>query len=309
MDILMVGHSRSGKTSYMAGLYKLFGNKPEGFGIRIFDSDKSQNLKLIGDNVVRGIYPNGTDIASEYCFWLQYDNSLLIPFNWYDYRGGALSESSKQSPEAAQLVRKIDEADALIVFLDGGKITKMTDYDLKSEYDILIWSILKSISKKSSNGTYFPVSFVITKGDLYSNENILYDSKGFKYFIPVITNIAKSSVSVGMIGIVKVSKKGISNVFAPLIFSLYYGMHHYIDERIKSIDATIARCNNLDPSLFDDVFSFIFGCKSDRESVEDAIQTIKEEKEDLNKLSALSDVMYTKLNYFVKNRKIKIIKS
>ena len=33
MDILMIGHSRSGKTSYMAGLYKLYGDAPNGFGL------------------------------------------------------------------------------------------------------------------------------------------------------------------------------------------------------------------------------------------------------------------------------------
>ena len=33
MNILMIGHSQSGKTSYMAGLYKLYGDKAEGFGL------------------------------------------------------------------------------------------------------------------------------------------------------------------------------------------------------------------------------------------------------------------------------------
>lgn len=51
MDILMIGHSRSGKTSYMAGLYKLYGDDPEGFGLWMSDSAKSQKLKKLGANM------------------------------------------------------------------------------------------------------------------------------------------------------------------------------------------------------------------------------------------------------------------
>ncbi len=124
MNILMVGHSRAGKTSYMAGLYKQFGDEPEGFGLWMSDSNKRDNLIRLADGIMRGYYPNGTDIASQYLFYLQYDNELLIPFNWYDYRGGALSESSKYSADAQELLRRMNSADALIVFLDGEKLLK-----------------------------------------------------------------------------------------------------------------------------------------------------------------------------------------
>ena len=33
MNILMVGHSRSGKTSFMAGMYRYLGESTEGYGI------------------------------------------------------------------------------------------------------------------------------------------------------------------------------------------------------------------------------------------------------------------------------------
>lgn len=35
MNILMVGHSGAGKTSFMAGMYKNLGDAQEGYGIRI----------------------------------------------------------------------------------------------------------------------------------------------------------------------------------------------------------------------------------------------------------------------------------
>lgn len=291
MNILMVGHSGAGKTSYMAGLYKQFGGETDGFGLWMSDSNKRDNLIHLAQGIERGYYPNGTDIASQYQFYLQFDNELLIPFNWYDYRGGALSESSKYSPDAQELLRRMNSADALIVFLDGAKITQMTDDDLEEEYDILLWAIQNTISKRSSDGTYFPISFVITKGDLYPYYDVLLNSPGLNYFLPLIKNISESKNTAGMIGIVEVSKIGISNVFSPLIFSLYYGMHHYIRARI------------------DDFFvglDHLFGgdSKTDRQLAAESLERIQEEKQKLENLEALSSGMEEILNKFVEHNMI-----
>lgn len=296
MDILMIGHSRSGKTSYMAGLYKLYGDDPNGFGLWMSDSSKSQKLKHLAANIDKGIYPEGTDIASEYNFWLQYNNSLLVPFNWYDYRGGALLESTKNSKDAQLLVDRINNADALIVFLDGEKITSLTDDDLEEEYEVIMWAIQKAIHKRVNDGNYFPISFIITKGDMYSSYEPLYNSNGIDYFMPLIKSIAKSEVAAGMLGVVEVSKDGVFNVFSPLIFSLYYGMHHYINQRISTINSEIERYNNLDPGLFDDIIcglDNLFGgsAKSDRDMAIESLRKIEEEKNKLQMLDSLSDVM------------------
>lgn len=296
MNILMVGHSRAGKTSYMAGLYKQFGDKPDGFGLWMSDSNKRDNLIRLGQGIERSYYPNGTDIASQYQFYLQYDNELLIPFNWYDYRGGALSESSKYSADAQELLSRMNSADALIVFLDGEKITQMTDEDLEDEYDILLWAIQNTVSRRSLDGTYFPVSFVITKGDLYPNYGLLLNSPGLSYFMPLIKNICNSTNAAGMIGVVEVSKEGISNVFSPLIFSLYYGMHHYINARVESMNAEIEKYNSYDPGLIDDFFvglDHLFGgdSKTDRQLAAESMERIQEENQKLETLKALSSGM------------------
>lgn len=312
MNILMVGHSRAGKTSYMAGLYKQYGNKTDGYGLWMSDSNKKQNLVRLAQGIDRGHYPNGTDIASQYEFYLQYDNELLIPFNWYDYRGGALSESSKYSADAQDLLRRMSSADALIVFLDGEKIIKMTDDDLEDEYDILLWAIQNTISKRYSDGTYFPISFIITKGDLYSNHDPLINSPGINYFLPIIKNISNSNNTAGMIGVVEVSKEGVSNVFSPLIFSLYYGMHHYINARIESMNAEIEKYNSYDPGIIDDICCWldnnVFGMnsKTDRELAAESMKRIQRENQKLKTLKALSSGMEQILNKLAENDMIKI---
>ena len=304
MKILMVGHSRSGKTSYMSGLYHLYGDDPKGFGLWMSNSSKKANLKRLGDQISNGRYPSGTDISSVYNFWLQYDNELLIPVDWYDYRGGALSETSNISKDAQALVSQISTADALIVFLDGEKITKMTDDDLEEEYDVLIWAIQKSISNRASKGHYFPISFVITKGDLYSTYDPLYGSAGLNYFMPIITTIRESQVAAGMIGVVEVSMEGIHNVFAPLIFSLYYGMHHYEEERIRNAKEEIEKYKNLYPNIFDDIWSAFWGKDSDRAKARKCIDNYNEEIEKLKTLDSLSEVMNKMLEMFCEKNMI-----
>lgn len=309
MNILMVGHSRAGKTSYMAGLYKQFGDETDGFGLWMSDSNKRANLVRLAQGIERGYYPNGTDIASEYQFYLQFDNELLIPFNWYDYRGGALSESSKYSADAQELLRRMNSADALIVFLDGEKITRMTDDDLEEEYDILLWAIQSTISKRSSDGTYFPISFIITKGDLYSTYEPLYNSSGLNYFMPLIKNISNSKNAAGMIGIVEVAKEGISNVFSPLVFSLYYGMHHYIKARIQSMNAEIDKYNSYNPGVIDDICTQLdkwlgYDVKTDRQLAAESMERINSENEKLETLKGLSSGMEEILKKLVEHNMI-----
>lgn len=242
MNILMIGHSQSGKTSYMAGLYKLYGDKAEGFGLWLSDSDKRSKLQKMASNLSKGIYPSGTDIAAEYNFWLQFENSLLIPFNWYDYRGGSLSEVSSWSRDKENLLKRIDAADALIVFIDGQKAMHEVDENLEDEYETLMWTIQKSLSKKSSTkGQYFPISFVFTKGDLYLSHSHLYNTPAFDYFMPFFKTINNGDAAVGEIVVAEVTKNGVYNVYMPLIFSLGYGMHKYISERIFSINYEVQR--------------------------------------------------------------------
>lgn len=321
MDILMIGHSRSGKTSYMAGLYKEFGDKGKGIGIWTSDSSKKERLERIANNISHGTYPSGTDISSEYNFWLQIDNRLVIPFDWYDYRGGALSESSKTSRDAQKLIERIESADAIIVFLDGEKIVYETDEEAEDDYEILLWAIQKAVSRKQiSTGNYFPISFVVTKGDLYPGEPLIYTKdginyyntsffEGLDYFLPFIKTIRESNTVAGMLTKCEVSRYGIENVLPPLLFSLYYGMNDYIDKRIDIINNEVDYYNKLDPNIVDDLFcglDNLFGgnSKSDREMARESLKRINKEKENLKYLKSKKEKFWNDLNKLVKENKI-----
>lgn len=305
----MVGHSSSGKTSYMAGLYGIFGDDKDGIGITTYDQNKNKRLKKIARNIHLGIYPTGTDIASEYNFHLTINGNSIIPFNWYDYRGGALSQSSKKSPEVATLVNKIREANALIVFLDGEKIVQSTDDELEEEYEILLWAIQKSIGSKKNNN-YFPISFVMTKGDLYEDYSVLYESNGLEYFMPLIKNIKSGQTAAGMVTACEISSSGIYNVFPPLLFSLYYGMSDYINKRINYLNSEVEYYNKLWPNLLDDIFgglSEIFGSgsyKTDRQQARESMAKIQQEKSNLELLESCQKGMKEQIDSWVEENVI-----
>lgn len=233
MDVLMIGHSRSGKTSYMAGLYRNYGNVQSGFGIIASVKDEERQLKALGENLSRGIYPSQTDIAEEYDLWLTHDGRKIIPFNWYDYRGGALLESSKTSKATQDLIERIEKADALIIFLDGDSIIE-DDAQQEESYDTLIWTISKAISKLQ-NDTVLPISFVITKGDLYESYKDCLYTPGFNYFSGLLSTISKSKNIKGMVTVCQVTSTKTTNVFQPLLFSLYYGMDGYIEHEMARL--------------------------------------------------------------------------
>jgi hypothetical protein len=307
MNILMIGHSRSGKTSYMAALYKEFGNNSEGVGITTYDSRKKEQLERLGTNLAQGIYPKGTDIASDYSLYLKIDGKTIIPFNWYDYRGGALLQNSKSSPDVAKLITKISEADALIVFLDGERLATETDSDdFEDEYDNLIWAIQKAISSKKKD-TYFPVSFVMTKGDMFEDYSVLFYSEGLNYFKPLIENIKDGSTASGMVCVCEVAKSGIFNILNPLLFSLYYGMPEYIRKRMEYLNSEVEHYNTLWPNLLDDFFgglSVVFGdgdYKTERAKAAESMKKIQEEQENLQFLSNCQDGMKELLDEWAKN--------
>ena len=318
MNILMIGHSRSGKTSYMAGLYKQYGDKKDGIGIWTSNSSKRAKLATIANNISKGIYPSGTDISSEYNFWLQINDKLIIPFNWYDYRGGALTENSKNSKDAEKLIERIEKADALIIFLDGEKIVSETDDELEDDYEILMWAIQKAMVNKHIDN-YFPISFVITKGDMYSDYSPLYNSDGLRFFMPLFENIKTGDTAAGMISVCEVAKSGIYNVFPPLLFSLYYGMPDYIQRQMSEYNSEIESCNRrieqlneLIPTYTGHALVSIWNALTDdnhqsqldkhremKKIIEKQIEELQEKENKLSYLDSLKDDMKEALDSFV----------
>lgn len=253
MNIVMLGHSGAGKTTYMSALYHIMTNGIYDFKM-LYDNwtnyyykhytcgnynytldeatKEGEELERVSQNVSNGIYPPATAIKQEYVFKMGYKGYNAIEFNWFDYRGGALMERENQSADTASLMAKIKSSDALIVFIDG---TKLEDSQLQYEREFkrLIYLIKNAISKISvEGGTYYPISFVITKDDLCNNA---LDSVGFEYLWDnILKDIAHSKNIAGLITWVTINKDHIYNVHWPLFFSIYHCMHKYGEQVVRS---------------------------------------------------------------------------
>ena len=95
MNILMVGHSRSGKTSFMAGMYKYLGESKEGYGIRAKSSTQKKNLERMAAGLSQNRYPAGTDVQQKYDFALTFFVIILYNYNHgekYEKRKGWIYE-------------------------------------------------------------------------------------------------------------------------------------------------------------------------------------------------------------------------
>ena len=118
MQVMMIGGKGSGKTTFMAGMYKKMTEESK-FSIEIFDSEKRQKLEELGEKLIRGGYPAPNDFAQTYDFYLKAEGSYLFPFGWYDYRGGIITTYNPNDPEAQEFDTKCKNCDAMIVFIDS----------------------------------------------------------------------------------------------------------------------------------------------------------------------------------------------
>ena len=242
MNILMVGHSGAGKTSFMAGMYKCVGESIDGYGISAKKENQKNHLKKIADNLVKGHYPAGTDIQNKYEFVFTVDGSELIPFNWIDYRGGILLSEDPDDYDMEKFMTAIKQADALVVFLDGEKLSQAGSR-WNMEYDILISCIESSLSV--THDSLFPISFVITKCDLVADGAAF---SGLERFTTLFTQIEKSNNVGGMLLKCSITPTNYGLPFLVLAHSIYGGAPIYIQRCNKAMQAANRRANNHRPT-------------------------------------------------------------
>lgn len=255
MNFIMLGHSSAGKTTFMAALYYRMSKGVYSYSMRYdvfanywykkytlnnchfsFEEAKKEEKDLETDsqNVSKGIYPPPTAIRQEYIFKLKYKDYKEIGFNWLDYRGGALMERADQSVDMKELMEKIKASDALIVFLDGTKLEEPLRNN-ERQFRRMVYLIKNAMSSvQVSAGTYYPISFVITKDDLCKD---VLNSEGFDFFYQNLMKDIKDSKKVaGMITWVTVNSKNIFNVHWPLFFSISHCMPKFVEEVVASYD-------------------------------------------------------------------------
>src|SRR5260221_12961972 len=119
MKIIMLGHAGVGKTTYMASMYGTLQNPINGFSLRTNEFGHHSELIQAFNDIRQGRYPAPTTQRALYDFSLLFQGNAVFPFQWVDYRGGALLERKERSEQAQQLIREMKEADGIILFCDA----------------------------------------------------------------------------------------------------------------------------------------------------------------------------------------------
>jgi hypothetical protein len=122
MDIVMLGHSKAGKTSFMAAMYESVTHGVGGFSLSAERPEEHRVLLRNARQLRNGHYPPWSDHRSVYRLNLVHDDVPVMAFSWRDYRGGALTEGSR-SLQAAELRADVAAATGLVLVIDSTELT------------------------------------------------------------------------------------------------------------------------------------------------------------------------------------------
>lgn len=237
MNILMVGHSGAGKTSFMAGMYKYLGDSSDGYGIRAKNSNQKRQLERMAQQLSYGRYPSSTDVQQMYNFEFTCNGDDVVPFNWMDYRGGILLSDDPDEADMDKFMEALAQADALVVFLDGTKLIEKTS-KWNMEYDILLSCIANSLNVKHQS--WFPICFVVTKCDLVPNGASFY---GLNRFSTLFEQINSSKTVGAMLLQCAITSDSYFTPFLALSYCIYGGTPIYIQKRNEAMNNAANRYN------------------------------------------------------------------
>jgi GTPase SAR1 family protein len=227
MDILMLGHSQAGKTSYVSLMYQQLHKNGgvDGFQLRARNDRDDKVLRKNGRAIASGTYPDPTTQRSVYPFVLQHSGSDVVDFTWRDYRGGALQDMSDDA-QARQLHKDLKSATALILFSDAQRL--LHDRAAVAEVKILISNVRRALDTRRGAST--PLVIAVTKCDLvdYGDDRT---RKALRLpFLPIIEAAAKTGNVHGAI-VPLICGPRPRNVTAPVLFCL----SHAISARVLQL--------------------------------------------------------------------------
>ena len=238
LNVMMVGFSGTGKTSYMGAMYKIFNQRGyNGFRIRATDDAHHRAFASIERRLSEGIYPDGTDVRDVYEFELRHNNEDVLRFNWMDYRGGVLSERGNK--ELEQVVDQIVKADALMVFIDTPRFVSETTASVR-----LLTRIQHLIQNAISHmkTDCFVVSFVMTKADCVDDWAVLRKSAAWDRYFDIVNMLSENENVLGLMSFTTVGPE-CENVEYPFLHSMSMGLLMRIDQLLKKYNAAVKKAN------------------------------------------------------------------
>jgi hypothetical protein len=128
ITVTMLGTSKSGKTTYLLGMYATLSAGQDGFFLHADDPDLDLDLSESWDALMdEGLLPPPTpNEPKTYPFVFKSGLTRLLDIDWLDYRGGAMTDRTTAS-DAERLVSRLAASDSIYLTLDGALLAQGVD--------------------------------------------------------------------------------------------------------------------------------------------------------------------------------------
>lgn len=237
--ITMLGVSGSGKTCFIYAMYDFMQKVQNGFTFITNDPDVDMDLTEGWESIAfDGVWPKGTLVTSFYDFTVMFKSQPIMEFSWCDYRGGVITERSKESDEVAELHKRIYDSECLIICIDADTIQAILKGDNRKGTELVRLNKLITYYAKNTQRR-IPIIFALTKADKYTAEeqpkllgiirsyfSALYEKGAGWLFAVVPVTLGKLDGDSNIQGVVAPK-----NIHIPVMFFL----HSILKERILYI--------------------------------------------------------------------------
>lgn len=209
MKLVLLGHPRVGKTTYMASLYRLMQRPVEGFSLRTpKTADHLKWLSLV-PSIDGDRYPPATEQRTSHDLILQYQRRDVLSLTWADYPGRTIPTEPADYATSA-LLPDLQTAEGILLFCDAAHLR--SDQNLNEIHHL---TTLLTIARQTLT---HPISLaiVLTKTDQVK----LFNDDLFRALEPLIQVVNTNASILGAFIPVACGKQFI-NVPLPLYFAIY----------------------------------------------------------------------------------------
>lgn len=172
IKITMLGATSAGKTCFMLGMYAAMRQGVKGFTFTSNDMDVDLELSDMWEQLVdpeqgKSRWPNpNNNVINYYSFGYCYGLKRFIGFDWIDYRGGVLRDTSTAEDRNA-LLDHFATSDCIFICLSGEHLTRsIKGHDAAIRTKAGIDRMNGFFTNNLPPNLRPPVAIVITKSDL-----------------------------------------------------------------------------------------------------------------------------------------------
>jgi hypothetical protein len=262
LTLTMLGTTKSGKSTFLLGMYDTLSTGLHGYFTYTEDPDQGVDLRDAWDLLIdQGELPKPNDVDQSKYYRFRFCRGFkpLVTIDWMDYRGGALDDRSDSGADVSELRERLTRSDSIYLVMDGGSLAEWLDnpsartvVQRKLKVQAMSSRVLEAVSARQEQELPAPsLAVVITKSDLLRGpgrtvgEALAQVVEGLPKLLPVVWSEGVTAlvcpVKVGdfgssSTGVVDVSTIDPVSLHRPMVFSLM----HYLAEGLGAREARVA---------------------------------------------------------------------